>query len=138
MRIRVCSYDGKKFVLYVPRPRDMKIIELKEEIAKSSLGQRIFELRLRNRILKDFETLESYRIKDNDQIFMMPKCAGGGGSEHLCPYGCGRMIPDEFKGCTELLQARPNYFNKWKINYIKFLKSINFIIIILLLKKCLK
>ena len=31
--------------------------------------------------------------------------------EHICPYGCGRLIPDEYKGCTELLQAKPNYFS---------------------------
>ena len=33
------------------------------------------------------------------------------GGEHICPYGCGRYIPDEYKGCTELLAARPNYFD---------------------------
>ena len=32
------------------------------------------------------------------------------GGEHICPYGCGRLIPNEYKGCTELLQANPNYF----------------------------
>ena len=109
MRIKVYSFHGKTIALDVPR--DMKIIELKEEIG---LYHGNFELRLRNRILKDFETLESCGVEDDGKIFMMSKCAGGGGSEHLCPYGCGRMIPDEFKGCTELLQARPNYFNKWK------------------------
>ena len=31
--------------------------------------------------------------------------------EHICPYGCGRLIPDKYKGCTELLQAEPNYFS---------------------------
>ena len=31
--------------------------------------------------------------------------------EHICPYGCGRLIPDKYKGCTELLQAKPNYFS---------------------------
>ena len=31
-------------------------------------------------------------------------------STHLCPYGCGRQIPDKYKGCSELLQAEPNYF----------------------------
>ena len=36
------------------------------------------------------------------------KYSGGG---HICPYGCGRLIPDEYKGCTELLQAKPNYFS---------------------------
>ena len=29
---------------------------------------------------------------------------------HICPYGCGRQIPDEFKGCTELLAEYPDYF----------------------------
>ena len=33
------------------------------------------------------------------------------GGQHICPYGCGRYIPDEYKGCTELLQAKPNYFS---------------------------
>ena len=33
------------------------------------------------------------------------------GGLHICPYGCGRYIPDEYKGCTELLQAKPNYFS---------------------------
>ena len=31
--------------------------------------------------------------------------------EHICPYGCGRLIPNNYKGCTELLQAKPNYFS---------------------------
>lgn len=112
MKIRVRSFDGEMIILDVPRY--MKIIELKEKISKRGLGHGNFELLLHGSLLEDFETLESYRIKDNDSIFMPERyvAGGGGGSEHLCPYGCGRMIPDEFKGCTELLQARPNYFNK--------------------------
>ena len=39
------------------------------------------------------------------------KFGGGGYGFHTCPYGCGRPIPDAFKGCTELLQAFPDYFN---------------------------
>jgi hypothetical protein len=31
-------------------------------------------------------------------------------STHTCPYGCGRQIPDKYNGCSELLQAEPNYF----------------------------
>ena len=30
---------------------------------------------------------------------------------HICPYGCGRQIPDGYKGCKELLKDFPNYFN---------------------------
>ena len=33
---------------------------------------------------------------------------------HTCPYGCGRPIPDAFKGCTELLDVFPDYFDKNK------------------------
>ena len=29
---------------------------------------------------------------------------------HTCPYGCGRPIPNSFKGCTELLAVFPDYF----------------------------
>lgn len=29
---------------------------------------------------------------------------------HTCPYGCQRQIPNAFRGCTELLQAIPDYF----------------------------
>ena len=32
-----------------------------------------------------------------------------GGGKHICPYGCGRMIPDGYQGCTELLKEFPNY-----------------------------
>ena len=31
------------------------------------------------------------------------------GSKHICPYGCGRMIPNKYHGCTELLRDLPNY-----------------------------
>ena len=29
---------------------------------------------------------------------------------HKCPYGCGRLIPNTYKGCTELLKDHPDYF----------------------------
>jgi hypothetical protein len=29
---------------------------------------------------------------------------------HICPYGCGRLTPNAYKGCTELLKDHPNYF----------------------------
>ena len=49
-----------------------------------------------------------------------------GGGKHICPYGCGRMIPDQYHGCSELLRDCPNYVfwiwanleKKWSINYI--------------------
>ena len=30
-------------------------------------------------------------------------------AKHICPYGCERMIPDKYHGCTELLRDFPNY-----------------------------
>ena len=39
------------------------------------------------------------------------KFGNGGYGFHTCPYGCGRPIPDSFRGCTELLAAFPDYFN---------------------------
>ena len=58
-----------------------------------------------------FETFAEIGMKDGVKIIILNPCHGGGGPEHICPYGCGRMIPDGYKGCTELLQERPNYFN---------------------------
>ena len=43
--------------------------------------------------------------------FWNKKFGDGNYGFHVCPYGCGRPIPNAFKGCTELLQAYPNYFN---------------------------
>lgn len=69
-----------------------------------------------------FETFAEIGMKNGDRIFFNLNKLGGGEPllkdtlkayypEHICPYGCGRMIPDGYKGCTELLQERPNYFN---------------------------
>ena len=95
-------------------PRDMHIWKLKEMI-KERIGCEFdeFELLFKTRILNDFDkTLEFYGVKNRNRIRLIGRAvAGGGDPEHLCPYGCGRMIPDKFKGCTELLQAYPNYFN---------------------------
>ena len=42
--------------------------------------------------------------------FWKNKFGDGNYGFHTCPYGCGRPIPNAFKGCTELLEAYPNYF----------------------------
>jgi len=59
-------------------------------------------------VLKDEERLCDYDIEDGDVIIASPYARAGGG--HICPYGCGREIPDNYKGCTELLKDHPNYF----------------------------
>jgi hypothetical protein len=43
--------------------------------------------------------------------FWNKKFGDGNYGFHVCPYGCGRPIPNSFYGCSELLQAYPNYFN---------------------------
>ena len=64
--------------------------------------------------------LSDYDIQDGDEIivddyqhhdtFLEQNREIKNESTHICPYGCGRQVPNEFKGCTELLQARPNYY----------------------------
>ena len=49
-------------------------------------------------------TFRKIGMEDNTRIFVIVE-------DHMCPYGCERMIPFGYKGCTELLQERPNYFN---------------------------
>ena len=50
-------------------------------------------------------------LRDIFGNFWNKKFGDGNYGFHVCPYGCGRPIPNAFKGCTELLQAYPNYFN---------------------------
>ena len=59
-------------------------------------------------VLEDEKRLCDYDIEDGDVITASPYSSGGG--SHICPYGCGREIPDDYKGCTELLKDYPNYF----------------------------
>ncbi len=70
------------------------------------------------RLLDDNDRISTYGIKDGDiidvgrpiQRLNKMMTYSDSGSTHVCPYGCGRQIPDGYKGCSELLQAEPNYF----------------------------
>ena len=103
-------------------PNDITVEELKDEYLNKIgfwPGCRLFYKH--GGILEDNEKISTYGIEDGDTIFVedetemerekkkliavYPK-----NSTHTCPYGCGRQIPDKYKGCSELLQAEPNYF----------------------------
>ena len=61
--------------------------------------------------IKDVDDYKKKFIEKNKEIIAVPcKIYRENESTHICPYGCGRQVPNEFKGCTELLQARPNYY----------------------------
>ena len=51
-------------------------------------------------------------VKDNTMSYISSKFFNRSTSygTHICPYGCGRPIPNAFKGCRELLAAYPDYF----------------------------
>ena len=77
----------------------------------------VFQQFYHGKVLDDGRDLSDYGIKDRDIIEFIDRNeyrAGGGegGGSHICPYGCGRQIPDGYKGCTELLQVQPNYLGK--------------------------
>ena len=70
------------------------------------------DLFCKEEILKDYKRVCDYDIEENDLIYCRQLYLGGGPlpTTHICPYGCGRQIPDNYEGCTELLKDIPNYF----------------------------
>ena len=123
MRIKIINEEnGRTVDLEVSN--DIRIIELAFKYSKY-IGDNIdfmdknIRFRFKGRILKFERNLSDYHIKDGDAIRAFPEhlIYGGGptrdcpGPTHVCPYGCGRQIPDDFKGCTELLKAIPNFFD---------------------------
>lgn len=88
------------------------IFELKKQYAKMINERSVFfpQFNFIGEVLEDNKTLDYYLIEDGDVILSYEGPRGGGG--HICPYGCGRIIPDNYKGCTELLKDLPQYFSK--------------------------
>ena len=117
MKIKI-KFPGRLTAIIVEIPNDITIEELKREYIKRNI--RMFNygrLFYYERLLDDNDRISTYGIKDGDIISvgrpmqrkkMMTYCDNR--STHVCPYGCGRQIPDGYKGCSELLQAEPNYF----------------------------
>ena len=87
---------------------DITIIDLKK---KCKLASRFCHFFYRGKRLEDYKRVCDYGIKEYDKIYYYEGIVlGGGPTTHICPYGCGRQIPDNYKGCTELLKDIPNYF----------------------------
>ena len=101
MRIIIKYNTGEKVVLNVSP--DLTIQEIKRLIKFHGQFKYVGE------IMKDNLRLRDYGVEEDDIILENPITRGGGG-EHICPYGCGRKIPDGFEGCTELLKVYPDYF----------------------------
>ena len=117
MRIEIINKDGRTVDLEVSN--DIRIRELAFKYGKyiGFMSKNIIFIFM-GKILKFERKLSDYDIEDGDTIMVSPRyLAGGGptrdcpGPTHVCPYGCGRQIPNDFKGCTELLKAIPNFFD---------------------------
>ncbi len=119
MRIVISFFTSERIQRKLDVPENITIEELRDEffprIGLSNYRGPLFIIR--NWKEKEIfgGRLSDYDIKDGNLIFVPSEMRGEGGeieneSTHICPYGCGRQVPNEFKGCTELLQARPNYY----------------------------
>mgnify|MGYP002626634555 CR=1 FL=1 len=125
MRIIFASkFSGRSEDLEIPN--DITIKELKYEYLER-IGFSPHCHLFHRGILNDDAEISTYGIKNGDRIYVedeyekmyiqkiessmeREKAERLKNSTHLCPYGCGRQIPDKYKGCSELLQAEPNYF----------------------------
>ena len=118
MEIRFFNGAGMEYSMCVEPNSIIKDV-LKEFLVRNDyygdLDSRIYVFRYRCKILNSPRFIDkriNSLVRDGGSIEFLREsdvtCSGG---EHICPYGCGRLIPDKYKGCTELLQAKPNYFS---------------------------
>ena len=107
MQIIILDSRNRKIELNISD--DLTIREVKEKYY-SALGDfRRVNFKYDGEVLQDDKRLCDYGIEDDDYIVSC-LVTRGGGEVHICPYGCGREIPDNYKGCTELLKDHPDYF----------------------------
>ena len=102
-------------------PKDITIRELSKEYSKYiGFMSNKFIFKFDGQVLRFELKLSDYDIEEDDIIVSIPgiPAVGGGGPTrdcpgptHVCPYGCGRQIPNDFKGCTELLKAIPDFYD---------------------------
>ena len=121
MRIKIINEHGRAVELEISN--DITIRELAFKYSKYIGKYKDFKSNnirfiFGGRNLKFERKLSDYDIEDDYFIRVFEgDIVGGGptrdcpGPTHVCPYGCGRQIPNDFKGCTELLKAIPNFFD---------------------------
>ena len=106
--LEVVIQDIRQKRIQLKVQNNITVRELNEKYCQSIGSFEEYQYKFGGCVLKYNTRLSDYDIEDDD-VIIVNKVIGGGGS-HICPYGCGRQIPDEYKGCTELLKDKPNYF----------------------------
>ena len=105
MKIFIFDSQNNKRALEVPY--NITIRELKERCHISNINIVDIDFFFNGEILENDDSLSDYKIEEGSWIIFLGDFNGG---KHKCPYGCGRMIPDDYKGCTQLLRDYPDYF----------------------------
>ena len=119
MEIRFYDREGMKDTIMCVEPNSIIKDVLKEFLVRNGyfedLDPRVYIFSYGGKVLNSpgfiDRRIDSLVRTGGIIKFFKKKLMKYGGGEHICPYGCGRFIPDEYKGCTELLQAKPNYFS---------------------------
>ena len=119
MEIRFYDREGMKDTIMCVEPNSIIKDVLKEFLVRNGysedLDPRTYVFKSAGKILNSPQfidrRIDSLVRTGGHIIFFKKGRLTYSGGEHICPYGCGRLIPDEYKGCTELLQAKPNYFS---------------------------
>ena len=107
--MQIFVHDTKERMIKLHVSEDSTFREVKEKYYSAIGDFTDVQFKLKHGVVpKDRKRLCDYDIEDDDVIIAQIPARGGGG--HICPYGCGREIPDHYKGCTELLKDHPNYF----------------------------
>ena len=107
MKIFIIDSQNNKRTLEVPYNITIRELKKRCDINNAYLFDIVFVFN--GTILENDASLEFYGIKEESQIIFFGDF-NRHDSKHKCPYGCGRLIPDKYKGCTELLRDYPEYF----------------------------
>ena len=108
--LEVVIQDIRQKRIQLKVQNNITVRELNEKYCETIGSFEEYQYNFEGNVIKYNTRLSDYDIENYDVIMVTTKIRGGGGS-HICPYGCGRQIPDEYKGCTELLKDKPNYFD---------------------------